>query len=597
MPDLPSSPDPAARDAPRDMKNLSGVCTISTWAGVATLVLTTVGFLVTPAGTYVGFLVRLDVILAGGFIAAFQLVPALDSSIRFFRARWCNSYTYGALLGICTFLCVFLIRMGRWQFGGYDMGILVETGWRQIQGQRPYVDFPTATPPGFNLGILYAFQWFGVNWDANLYFSALFACLTFLWMVWLMLRLEMGRLASMAMAFAIESAAMLTLCFWWYNDSVMVLAAVFFLSCLAYASKPRSAAVQVSYVLSLTLLSLMKPNMAGVTIVGGVVLLFLATDRKMRLVLLTLAATAAAVGVLLVNRVSIPAMLASYLAVAKEHGSVSASFGYQRMIPFEQHAALFWIAVLSVPLLGLVPKITRLAVERKWKRLFYSLFFPMTLIIALYGLATNGEYRDVDCTMLLAAGAFLTFGLHWNGPLLRRVTIAIVFATIVGDLYYGAARIRVFRIGPHRFFEWQDNQNRVEDGFLKNMRVSATMLEAEREIHLAVDANSGPYFFGPRIDFNYAVLGLRSPQHSPAWWEPGTAFAASDQAHLIEVWREHHFQTLIFLNSNTSYGPRADDMDFFLYPKEFRNAINLEYGKDESYAAITVYHRRSELGP
>jgi len=559
--------------------------------------LTAVEFLISPAGTYGGFLLRQDLILTGSFIAAFLLVPTMDSAVRLFHGRWYDAYTYAALLAVCAFISVFLIRMGRWQFGGYDMGILVETGWRQIQGQRPYVDFPTTTPAGFNLGIQYAYRLFGVTWDANLYISAIFACLTFLWMVWLMLRLEMGRLASIAVAFAIECAAMLTLCFWWYNDSVMVLAAVFFLSCLAYANQPRSAKVQLSYVLSLTLLSLMKPNMAGATIVGCVALLFLATDRKIRLVLLTLAATAAAVGMLLINHVSIPAMLSSYLAVAREHGSVSTSFGYQRLIPFEQHAALFWITVLTVPLLGMMPKITRLVVERRWNRLIFCLFFPMTLIIALYGLATNGEYRDVDCTLLLAAGAYLTFGLHWTGPLLRRLTISLVFATILGDLYYGAARIRVFRIGPHRFYEWQDNQNRVEVGFLKNMRASTTLLEVEREIHLAVNANSRPYFFGPRIDFNYAVLGLPSPEHSPAWWEPGTAFAASDQARLIEVWREHHFQTLIFLNSNASFGSRADDMDYFHYPKEFRNVIDHEYVKDTSYRTITVYHRRAELGP
>ena len=262
----------------------------------------------------------------------------MTCAVRFFNQRWRNAYTYAALLGICAFLCAFLIHAGRWQFGGFDYNIMVETGWRLIQGQRPYVDFPTTTAPGFNLGIKYAYQMFGVNWDANLYFGAIFACLTFLWMYWLMVRLAMGRLASMAMAFAIECAGMLTLCFWWYNDSVMVLAAVFFLSCLAYANKPQPASIQVSFFLSLTLLSLMKPNMAGPTIVGGVVLLFLVTERKLRLVLLTLAATAAAVAVLLLNHVSIPAMLASYLSVAKEHGGLRARFGYRLMSRFQQHS-------------------------------------------------------------------------------------------------------------------------------------------------------------------------------------------------------------------------------------------------------------------
>jgi hypothetical protein len=486
--------------------------------------------------------------------------------------------------------------MGRWQFGGFDNNIMIETGWRQIQGQRPYVDFPTTTPPGFNLGIKVAYQMFGVNWDANLYFSAIFACSTFLWMYWLMGRLAMGRLASMATAFAIECAAMLTLCFWWYNDSVMVLAAVFFLSCLAYAGKPESKAVQASYCISLTLLSLMKPNMAGLMIVGGVVLLFLVTERKMRLVLLTLAATAAAVAVLLVNHVSIPAMLASYLSIAKVHGSVSAGLGYQLMNQFERHAALCWFAALSVPLFGLAPRIYRLVRERDWKGIVYCFFFLLALIFTLYGFATNGEYRDVGCTVLLAAGAVLTFGLRWNGPWLRRVYIAIMFASIAGDLYYGAARARVYGIGPHMFFEWQDNRHRIEGGFLKNMRVSSTMLEVERDVNLAAQTNSGPIFFGPRLEFNYAALGLPSPMHSPVWWDPGTAFTVSDQARLIQVWQKHQFQTLIFLRVNYLYGPGTTYMmDYTFYPQEFLDAIEREYVRDERYPFLIVYHRRAQF--
>ena len=593
MPPLPSSSETVPSDAPRDKKTLSRMGAFTACVGLGILGSVILRFLFASANSsYLRFLFRLDVVLVVAFLAAFCLEPALTFLVWPLQKHWRNAYTCAALLGICAFLWVFLVHAGRWQFGGYDLGILVETGWRQIQGQRPYVDFPTTTPPGFNLGILYAYRLFGVSWDANLYFSALFACLTFLWMYWLMLRLSLSRLPAMAMSFAIECAAMLTLCFWWYNDSVLVLATVFFLSCLAYARQPQAKEVQASYLLSLALLSLMKPNMAGLTIAGGVLLLFLVTRRKLRLVLLTLGAAAAAVLFLLANGVSIPAMLTSYLSVAREHGSVSSRFGWQLMSRSEQYSALFWIAVLSIPLLSLIPRMFRLAGERDWRGIAYCLFFPLALIVALYGLATNGEYRDVECTLLLAAGAVLTFGLRWNGPLLRRIYIAIVCASIAGDLYYGADRARVYGIGDHMFFEWQNNRNRIEDGYLKNMRVSSTMIEVEREIKLAADSNPGPYFFGPRIDFNYAVLGLPSPEHFPAWWQPGTSFAISDQVHLIQVWRDHRFQTLIFLNSAYLLGSRADEADYFGYSKEFRDAINRDYVRDERYPRITVYHRR-----
>ena len=115
-------------------------------------------------------------------------------------------------------------------------------------------------------------------------------------------------------------------------------------------------------------------------------------------------------------------------------------------------------------------------------------------------------------------------------------------------------------------------------------------------VKLATTENPGPDFFGPRLDFNYAALGLPSPAHSPAWWEPGTAFAVSDQAHLIQGWQEHQFQTLIFLNSVYAYGTNADKADYYMYPKEFIDVIKSGYVRDNSYPFLTVYHRRAELG-
>jgi hypothetical protein len=303
-------------------------------------------------GFYKQASLRLDTILAGVFAGAFLLAPAAAAGVRWLRPRWRNAYTYGALAGTCAFMCFFVVHYGRWQLDGFDFGIAIDLGWRQILGQRPYIDFPTTTPPGFHLGIKYAFELFGVNWDADLYFSALFACATFLWMYWTMTLLKMGRLASLAVAFAIECAAMLTHCFWSYNNSTLILAAVFLLSCLVYARDPDRVGVEVSYLASLTLLSLMKPNIAGLTIAGGVLLLFVATRRKLRLVMLTLGAVVAALAVLALNHVSVGAMLRSYLSVARGWSSN----GYATWGPFERHSSAFWVSVLSLPLLGALPK-------------------------------------------------------------------------------------------------------------------------------------------------------------------------------------------------------------------------------------------------
>jgi hypothetical protein len=159
-------------------------------------------------------------------------------------------------------------------------------------------------------------------------------------------------------------------------------------------------------------------------------------------------------------------------------------------------------------------------------------------------------------------------------------------------LYYGAARVRVYGIGPHLFFEWRDNGSRVEGGFLKNMRVSSTMIEVEREAGSALKTYPGPYFFGPRLEFNYAVFGLPSPVHLPLYWQAGTSFGLPEEAHLAQVWQEDRFPTLIFLNANSGDAFDAEDVDDSIYPDEVIDAISRDYVKDERYPYLTVYRRR-----
>ena len=116
-----------------------------------------------PGVFYKQAYLRLDTILAGVFAGAFLLAPVAAASVRWLRPRWRNAYTYGALAGVCAFMWCFVVHYGRWQLDGFDFGIAIDLGWRQILGQRPYIDFPTTTPPGFHLGIKYAFELFGVN--------------------------------------------------------------------------------------------------------------------------------------------------------------------------------------------------------------------------------------------------------------------------------------------------------------------------------------------------------------------------------------------------------------------------------------------------
>jgi hypothetical protein len=145
----------------------------------------------------------------------------------------------------------------------------------------------------------------------------------------------------------------------------------------------------------------------------------------------------------------------------------------------------------------------------------------------------------------------------------------------------GTSRIRVFGIGRHKFFEWRDGNVPVANKFFKDTYASPLMRDVIQQVEAAKSANDGPFFFGPRIEFTYAVVGVPSPRHLPVYWQPGTSFARGDEPKLIEAWRQHHFNTLIFLKD-----------DYTFYSAALLSTIGSEYQRDDRYPDITVYHAR-----
>jgi len=564
-------------------------------AGIFIAVCTAVTFFLAPAlvrpetGTklvtsdsfsYAVFSFRMNVIRTGVLLSVWLLVPLFDLVAEFFNTRWRAAYTVGALLAACGFLSAFIIHFGNRQFGAWDFGVLIDSGWRQILGQRPYTDFVSPLPPGFNLGIKYAFQLFGLNWNAQLYFTATFASASFLWAYWLLRGLTGSCVASFCMVFAIECAVVLPLCFWWYNNSVSIAATLFFLSCLFYAKQPNSSPGQLSYFLSLTMLAFMKPNIAGLAAICGIIFLIVSMRHRRRLTFLTLGAAIATFLVMRFSSISIAAMIASYRAVAIERGGFS-RFGLIGMTRLGKLELLGWTLMVAAPLFSLLLPMWKQLQDRRWHTVTLYLFLSTALPITLYGMATDNEIKEVECGVLIAVGAFIAFGLKLSGPNLRRFYIAMVFTVAVSGIYMGATRIRVLGIGPHQFFEWRDGNVPVANKFFKDTYASPLMKNVIQQVEAAKSVNQGPFFFGPRIEFAYAVVGVPSPRHLPLFWQPGTSFARRDEPKMIDSWKRHKFNTLIFLKS-----------DYTFYPAALLSTINNEYQEDDNYPDITVYHAR-----
>jgi hypothetical protein len=536
---------------------------------------------------YMRDIFRFLLALAASVATAWLLQPSLATALHRWRSRTSQAtqrvWAGAALAVCCVLLAAFVIYFGRKQFGGFDYNIITEVGWRQILGQRPYLDFLTTSPPLFNLGILLAFRLFGVTWDGMLLFTAFFTIVTFLWLYALLRQLGMTAFAALGTASTLEVATMLSCCFWWYNNSTLLLAAIFFLSALLLTRPEPFRFAQVSYVVSLALLSLAKPNIAGVTIAGSVVLLLIATRRPLRVILLTLAGTVLSLLIFKAAHISIPAMLATYHGAAKERGAFS-KFGYDEYTWGWKHVIQLWYLALCLPLLAVIKPLWLSLRQRDLRAAARWLFFPFTALIAIYGLRGNGELYDMETTALVASLGLLAFALPAEGPLLRRFTVALFCGMAASNLYTGIARDRVYTIGPHMFFEWQDADHTIASGPLKHMQVSSTFAEVETQIKDALANNPGPYFFGPRVDYSYMAENVPSPRHFPAWWHPGTAFDRALMPTIVANWDQQRFPTLIFLKG-----------DYTFYPPSLLNDLKTEYIRDDRYPRLTVYRRRPGL--
>jgi hypothetical protein len=527
---------------------------------------------------------RFHVLFIGTACTVYALGPWLVRVHAQLVRRWRPAYTVWLLLFGSLALSFFIVIIGRHQFGAFDFNIFLETAWRQFRGEHPYTDFYTSAPPLFNMGALWAFRLFGVSWNAGLYFTALFSVITFIWFYLLFRRLGVSAPLSLLASFAIEASSMLLLCFWWYNNSALVMGAIFFASALLYARTPDARFVQLSFVISLTLLLLAKPNIAGATAAPCCFLLFIQTPRKLRLFLLTAAGALLALVLLLSSHVTVSALLASYHGASKQRGILSA-FGYYQMPPFLRHVTLLWLAILCLPFLYLLPPIHQSLRRRDWSRIAGLLLLFVGPLVAIVGIAENGEFPDVEVTLLIVAIVFILYVARFTGPNLRYLGVALLCAFIAVDSYAGAVRLRVATIGEHMFFDWGQDNDHISSGPLKDMWVTPQFTEVEQQIRSVMASNPGPIFFGPRIDFNYMALQLPSPDHFPAWWHPGTAFDAADQPAIIAHWEQQRYPTLIFYVNDSK-------TDYTHYPSQFRGIIMRDYVPDHTYSRLTVWHRK-----
>ena len=496
-------------------------------------------------------------------------------------------YGLAGFLGISIFLSIW--KFGMCQFGGFDHSVVVEVGWRLIQGQKVHVDFPCTLPVGFFLGAKYAFKMFGVRWESLIFMTAGFSLMLYAWSLWLALRVFSEKYLALLLAVTIQAMSMVLVSYWWYNPITSATAALFLLSATLLWHHAEDKSARASYFCALLLIALMKPNIAGI-IVPLITIVFL-FSRRHRIQILILSALAFATFILFLklNDVNFSNLLKGYFAVA-QRGMSMAQF-LQDLCPTERllSKATFVLAIVPA-LISIITNFTRMFDRCPWLGL-------AGIVGGSYGFLTNGEMKLVDLVPVLIGSFLVTaelrkdlggkddVNLNWSSAARRYVTASCIILTISG-LAQGIMRERVFYIGLGTFFQYSLPAKIFPDGFFKGLHSGDIFLEMNQQIEELIrkEPNS-TIAFGPRMQWGYAVFNKPSPRYQPIWWHAGVAFAKSDEPMYVNGFFERHFDLLI-LNKN----------DVILFPDYFIHSLGYYYTIDQSYSRLTVLRRKKFAG-
>ncbi len=482
---------------------------------------------------------------------------------------------------------ILILFCGRYHFGGFDLSAPIDIGWRVMQGQRPYIDFPITYPPAFTIGSIASFKLFGLNYLSLVKINAVYATLTFIWTYFILRFLTGNSPSSLILSFYIQSVTTMLCSYWWYNPITEISGIIYFLSAWTLLKKPENALNQISYLAALIIFAGMKANLAGVLILG-ITMIFLTTALRRRVIAITVIAFVVFTIFYQLNGLSIANIITSTLAASERASSLKAL--YQDNLGLAE--ITFYIFCITAILAPFIIAILR----SKKTTLLTSRLFWLSIVGGLassYGEITNGESRLMDMPLMLLSAMFgIKEICHLSSidcktdfskqiKTIQSYYLPIALFLLVVGLIFSLNRHRVEMIGYGSFYETQLAKKDVDVPFFKNVYTGTRLVEVVNEIKQILISNKGEkIYFGPRMGWAYASFGIPSPCNQPPTWDPGTTFARINESKYIKNWISQNFELLIFLKN-----------DFLYMSPEFLNSIAVSYAIDQHSPQLTVFHK------
>ena len=536
-----------------------------------------------PAGERPHSLRLLAGVLAG-ISAAFGTALARGTLDRIFERRW--AYHIATVVAALS-LAAGIHWCGLRQFGGFDHSIVVDFGWRLISGQQPFTDFPVTAPPGFFLGAYYAYAAFGVSWHALVLGIATFSGVTFFWSLWLLAQFIESRWIRFVIAFAMQALCILTVSYWWYNPITTTSGILFSLAAYAWLRCPSRVGLQFSYCASLFLLASTKPNVAAPLIIVVTAVLLTSREHRIRVIVLSMLTFGAFVLWLSLHDISVIDTVRGYRGVAKQGLKPGPFFDNSKR--FEVSVALITLFYVLLPLAVCLSCVALML--RQWRAAAIGLG---CVAAGLSNFVSAGETKLVDTGIVLIGVALVAYASgawqpsaharvsQWN-RLLSAYLAGIMIILSSAAVAVAFTRHRVHGIGENLFFEYALKREPFPDGYFRGLRTGRLFEDTYAQVRAEViGAGRTRIFFGPRMQWGYAAVGLPSPVGPPVWWHGGVAFPHEHMPIYVDRFVEQQHDLLIYLK---------DDMTY--YPPELMAAIQRDYVQDQRHSQLTVFRRRS----
>jgi hypothetical protein len=473
---------------------------------------------------------------------------------------------------------------GMHQFGGWDEGLIVHSAVYYAHGFRPYADFPCPMPPLFMAGIRLAVAAPGLRWASLSLLAAGFAAVTCVWIYGLLQGLGVPRHWALALTLAVEASTMFLIPFWWFNNSSPIAVVLLLLSVVACLRKPEAWYPWISLAASLGMVITAKPNVVP----AAAMALALFADRSRPQLAKAAAGClgAAAVAFLICRAAQMPPaeILHAYRELAQLRGSPLLLFPFRGMPQPERAFQLIFSAVLLLYFAVLAVRAIRRA-KGQWRVIAACAIAGLT---TLYMVFTNSEYKTSDLCVGLVACAVLFLPAREGAeappgawPALASMTI--VFLVMSGFL--GLLHTRILSIGQGSYYEPLPTQT-IRSGFFTGLEASPRLESVISQTETALSwVPHGKVFFGPRVEFEYAVFNRTPLRGLPLLWDTGVYYSRRRLPALIRSFQEHDPDLLIFLKDDFT---RMDAMAYYVLTTP-------TYQRIDDFHDITVFVRRRNV--